>query len=168
MSLDEVPVCASIGSNTKENKTVTHGRARDRRYTVQRASWELKGEVPSPWRREEMPYEGLPGSKDLCQAPKAPSLSRLQGGLPEKLTDADAGVLLALGHCYLIGPECGLVSDISQMPGEPNEYIYFNPSLSAVSLQIGITCSVFLTTPYTMPGSQLWRLDLIGQSTAKN
>lgn len=119
-----------------------------------------------------MPYEELPGSKDLSQAPKAPSLSRLQVGLPEKLTDADAGVLLALGHCDLIGPECGLVSDISQMPGEPNEYIYiyffFNPSLSAVSLQIGITCSVFLTTPYTMPGSQLWRLDLIGQSTAKN
>lgn len=62
--------------------------------------------------------------------------------------DADAGILLALRHCDLIGPECGLVLDISQMPGEPNEHIFFNPSLSAVSLQIGITCNVFLTTPY--------------------
>lgn len=49
-----------------------HGRAPDGRYTVQRASWELEGEVPGPWRREERPYEGLPGSRDLSQAPKHP------------------------------------------------------------------------------------------------
>lgn len=122
--------------------------APDRRYTAQRAAWEHGGEMPGPWRREEMPYEGLPAKKRPEPNPKAPSLSRLRVYSPEKLTDAGAGILLALRHCDLIGPECGLVSDISQTPGEPNEYIYiFNPSLSAVSLQIGITCSVFLTTP---------------------
>jgi hypothetical protein len=123
-------------------------------------------EVPDPTMREEMSYRK---QRSLDQAPMHTALNPdCTVRSPEELTSADVGIPLALRLCDLIGLECGLVSDISQMPGEPNELFFFNPSVSGDSPQIGITCSAFITNPCTMPWSQLYRLDLIGQSTAKN
>lgn len=80
-------------------------------------------EVPGPAMREEVPYRK---QRDLDQAPKHPALNPdCTLCSPEEFPDADVGILLALRHCDLIGPECGLVSDISQMPGEPNELFFF-------------------------------------------
>lgn len=123
-------------------------------------------EVPDPTMREEMSYRKQRG---LDQAPMHPALNPdYTVRSPEELTSTDVGILLALRRCDLIGLECGLLSDISQMPREPNELFFFNLSVSGDSMQIGITCSAFITNPCPTPWSQLHRLDLIGQNTAKN